>query len=236
MVIRNHYHEVLEFSESLMIFIIRSLQERPEFQRLTKVVDQVYPGAGNFKLPPGDKAVRITFAEGVKMLKETGIETGEFEDLRYPAISLFPNFLSRLTNHPNSTANEKALGKLILKKHNTDFYTIDKFPSSIRPFAPDPANPHLSNSYDFFMRGQEIMSGAQRIHNYDQLCAAMRNSDPPLDPESEGFRHYTDAFRYGCAPHGGGGLGMNRILQFFLNLPDIRFATLFVRDPVRKAP
>ena len=82
MVIRNHYHEVLGFGESLMIFIIRSLQERPEFQRLTKVVDQVYPGAGNFKLPPGDKAVRITFAEGVKMLKEAGIETGEFDDLR----------------------------------------------------------------------------------------------------------------------------------------------------------
>ena len=82
MVIRNHYHEVLGFGESLMIFIIRSLQERPEFQRLTKVVDQVYPGAGNFKLPPGDKAVRITFAEGVKMLKEAGIETAEFDDLR----------------------------------------------------------------------------------------------------------------------------------------------------------
>ena len=82
MVIRNHYHEVLAFSESLMIFIIRSLQERPEFQRLTKVVDQVYPSAGNFKLPPGDKAVRITFAEGVKLLNEAGIETGEFDDLR----------------------------------------------------------------------------------------------------------------------------------------------------------
>ena len=82
MVIRNHYHEVLEFSESLMIFIIRSLQERLEYQRLTKVVDQVYPGAGNFQLPPGDKAVRITFAEGVKLLNEAGIEAGEFDDLR----------------------------------------------------------------------------------------------------------------------------------------------------------
>jgi len=86
------------------------------------------------------------------------------------------------------------------------------------------------------MRGQEIMSGAQRIHNYQQLCDNMRNNDPPLDPLSEGFRHYTDAFRYGCAPHGGGGLGLNRVTQFFLGLPDIRFATLFVRDPGRLAP
>lgn len=115
---------------------------------------------------------------------------------------------------------------------------MDKFPLSLRPFytAPDPANPKLSNSYDFFMRGQEIMSGAQRIHSYTQLCENMRRNDPPLDPESEGFRFYTDAFKYGCAPHGGGGLGLNRILQFYLGLPDIRFATLFPRDPARKAP
>ena len=108
MVIRNHYHEVLEFSESLMIFIIRSLQERPEFQRLTKIVNQVYHGAGNFKLPPGDKAVRITFAEGVKMLKEAGIETGDCEDLRYTSVLRFlANFLPYLTNHPTAPPTKK---------------------------------------------------------------------------------------------------------------------------------
>ena len=86
------------------------------------------------------------------------------------------------------------------------------------------------------MRGQEIMSGAQRIRSYKQLCENMRRNDPPLDPESEGFRFYIDAFKYWCVPHDGGGLGFNRILQFYLGLPDIRFATLFPRDPTRKAP
>ncbi|MCJ1461984.1 hypothetical protein MMC07_000584 [Pseudocyphellaria aurata] len=218
MVIKHHYHEVLTFGEQLMIFIIRALQEREEYKRLTRVVEQVFPGAGNFKLPPGDKAVRITFAEGTKLLNEAGIEAGEYDDL--------------------STPQEKALGRLVLEKYSTDFFTMDKFPLSLRPFytAPDPADPKLSNSYDFFMRGQEIMSGAQRIHSYPQLCENMRRNDPPLDPESEGFRFYTEAFKYGCAPHGGGGLGLNRILQFYLGLPDIRFATLFPRDPARKAP
>lgn len=124
------------------------------------------------------------------------------------------------------------------EKHATDFYTIDKYPRHVRPFYthPDPTNPSLSNSYDFFMRGQEIMSGAQRIHDYSMLCENMRKNDPPLDPLSEGFKHYTDAFRYGCAPHGGGGLGLNRICQFYLGLPDIRFTTLFPRDPGRLAP
>ncbi|KAL8778806.1 MAG: hypothetical protein Q9213_007241 [Squamulea squamosa] len=218
MVIKNDYHEVLSFGEKLMLYIIRNLQERAEYKRLTKVVDQVFPGAGDFKLPAEDSALRLTFAEAVKVLNDAGIEAGEFDDL--------------------STPQEKALGRIMREKYNTDFYTIDKYPSAVRPFytMPDPTNAKLSNSYDFFMRGQEIMSGAQRIHDYNQLCERMRANDPPLDPLSEGFRHYTDAFKHGCAPHGGGGLGLNRILQFYLGLPDIRFATMFPRDPGRLAP
>ncbi|KAL8785708.1 MAG: hypothetical protein Q9195_008532 [Heterodermia aff. obscurata] len=218
MVIRNHYHEVLGFSERLLIFIIRSLQTREEYKRLTNTVQQVYPEAGNFKLPPGDDAVRITFAEGVKLLNEAGVEAAELDDL--------------------STAQERTLGTLISQKYSTDFFTMDKYPLAIRPFYthPDPTSPHLSHSYDFFMRGQEIMSGAQRIHDYSTLCQRMRACDPPLDPLSKGFRDYTDAFRYGCAPHGGGGIGLNRVVQFYLGLPDIRVATLFVRDPGRVAP
>ncbi|KAL8937811.1 MAG: hypothetical protein Q9216_004242 [Gyalolechia sp. 2 TL-2023] len=218
MVIKNDYHEVLSFGEKLMLYIIRNLQERPGYKRLTKVVDEVFPGAGDFKLPSGDEAQRFTFAEAVKLLKENGVEASESDDL--------------------STPQEKSLGRIIHDKYNTDFYTIDKYPSAVRPFytMPDPSNPEVSNSYDFFMRGQEIMSGAQRIHDYNHLCERMRANDPPLDPLSEGFRHYTDAFKYGCPPHGGGGLGLNRILQFYLGLPDIRFATLFPRDPGRLAP
>lgn len=83
MVIKNHYHEVLSFGESLLIFIIRGLQEREQYKRLTQIVEQVYPGASNFKLPSGDKAVRITFAEGVQLLREAGIEAEEYADLRY---------------------------------------------------------------------------------------------------------------------------------------------------------
>ncbi|KAL8715661.1 MAG: hypothetical protein Q9225_006337 [Loekoesia sp. 1 TL-2023] len=218
MVIRNDYHEVLSFGERLMLYIIRNLQQRPEYKRLTKVVDEVFPGAGDFKLPSGDEAQRFTFSEAVKLLNENGIEASDSEDL--------------------STSQEKSLGRIIRDKYNTDFYTIDKYPSAVRPFytMPDPSNRKFSNSYDFFMRGQEIMSGAQRIHDYNQLCERMRANEPPLDPLSEGFRHYTDAFKYGCAPHGGGGLGLNRMLQFYLGLPDIRFATLFPRDPGRLAP
>ena len=57
----------------------------------------------------------------------------------------------------------------------------------------------MTHSYDAFMRGQEIVSGAQRIHDPEMLVERMKSMDPPLNPDSEGFRHYVDAFRMGCA-------------------------------------
>ena len=86
------------------------------------------------------------------------------------------------------------------------------------------------------MRGQEIVSGAQRIHDPAMLEKNMRAQEPPLDPDSEGFKHYVNGFRMGCAPHGGGGFGLNRITMLWLGLANIRQATLFPRDPGRKAP
>ena len=66
-----------------------------------------------------------------------------------------------------STPNEKLLGRLVKAKYDTDFYILDKFPLAVRPFytMPDPENSKWSNSYDMFMRGEEILSGAQRIHD-----------------------------------------------------------------------
>ena len=94
MTIQNHYHEVLTFGEQLMIFIIRALQTRPECQHLVNIIKKAgYPEAGDFQLPPGDEAVRITFAEAKKMLKESGYDIGEdeMEDIEYiPLHLLFP--------------------------------------------------------------------------------------------------------------------------------------------------
>lgn len=257
MPITNHYHEVLSFGENLVTFIIRQLQERQQYKNLTAILkEEGYPEAGNFKIPAeGEEAVRITFAEAKRMLKESGYDIGEDEmaDIEYVSITpmliiittILLAILPPSTTHfkackktdiPPSTAQEKALGTLIHQKHSTDFYSIDKYPRALRPFYthPDPSDPYLTNSYDFFMRGQEIMSGAQRLHNYDDLCAEMRSKG--VDPLNEGFSHYTDAFKYGVSPHGGGGLGLNRIVQYFLGLNNIREATLFPRDPVRLAP
>ena len=68
---------------------------------------------------------------------------------------------------------------------------------------PDPTNPELSNSYDFFMRGEEILSGAQRVH--DPAVLEERMKGVGIDPAS--MQGYLDAFRLGAPPHGGGGIG-----------------------------
>ena len=220
MPIHSHYHEVLSFGENLMLHLIRQLQTRPKCAHLTSIIKAAgYPDAGNFLLPPpGQPATRLTFAEAKSLLVSSGYDIG-------------PDPHADI-----DTAQEKALGDLVRAKHHTDFFTIDQYPLSLRPFYthPSPADPALSNSYDFFMRGQEIMSGAQRIHELPLLRAIMASKG--VNPDEQGFKDYEDAFRYGCPMHGGGGLGLNRILQFYLGLNNIREATLFPRDPVRLGP
>lgn len=85
------------------------------------------------------------------MLREAGVTMEDEEDL--------------------STPSEKLLGRLVKAKYDTDFYILDKFPLAVRPFytMPDPNNSKYSNSYDMFMRGEEILSGAQRIHDPEYL-------------------------------------------------------------------
>ncbi|KAG5297261.1 aspartyl-tRNA synthetase Dps1 [Histoplasma ohiense] len=215
---QNHYHEVLEFAEDLLVFILSELKIR--FRKEIEVIQRSYPKAGDFRLPKDGKALRLKYMEGVALLKEAGVDVTEQES--------FENDLS--------TAMEKQLGRIIREKYDTDFYVLDKFPMAVRPFytKPCPDDPTFSNSYDFFMRGEEIMSGAQRINEAKELEAAM--SAKGIDPNAEGFEDYIGAFRQGCPPHAGGGLGLNRIIMFFLGLPNIRLATLFPRDPQRLRP
>lgn len=103
--------------------------------------------------------LKLEFHQAVSMLREAGIEMGDEEDM--------------------STPNEKLLGRLVKAKYDTDFYMLDKFPLAIRPFytMPDPNNPKYSNSYDMFMRGEEILSGAQRVHDPDYLVERAKHHE-----------------------------------------------------------
>lgn len=117
------------------------------------------------------------------------------------------------------------------EKHNTDFVTITHFPTKKRAFytMPDPKNPEYSLSYDLLFRGVEILSGSQRINDYNQLVEAIR--DRGMNPKD--FAMYLMAFKYGMPPEGGFSFGLERITMHILDLPNIREASLFPRDMER---
>ncbi|KAG9508836.1 Aspartate--tRNA ligase, cytoplasmic, partial [Fragariocoptes setiger] len=204
-----HYREVVDVIAQMFVDIFKGLQERYEHE--IKVIARQYPSQKFVFLEP---SLILNYTEGVAMLRESGVEIGDEDDL--------------------STPNEKLLGKLVKEKYNTDFYVLDKFPLAVRPFytMPDAQNPRYSNSYDMFMRGEEIMSGAQRIHDPELLIE--RAQLHQIDVTK--IESYIDAFKYGCAPHAGGGIGLERVTMLFLGLDNIRKTSMFPRDPKRLAP
>ncbi|XP_054162546.1 aspartate--tRNA ligase, cytoplasmic-like [Oppia nitens] len=204
-----HYHEVLDIIGELFVDIFKGLESRCTDE--IAAVGRQYPAEPFKFLEP---TLRLEFADGVRMLREAGIEMGDEDDL--------------------TTANEKVLGKLVREKYKTDFYILDKFPLAVRPFytMPDPSNAKNSNSYDLFMRGEEIMSGAQRIHEPQFLTE--RANHHGIDLQT--IKSYIDSFRYGCPPHAGGGIGLERVTMLYLGLDNIRKTSLFPRDPQRITP
>lgn len=207
MVIKEHYDEVLDLFSDLFIHIFDGLNKR--CKRELEAVREQHPFEDLKYCSP---TLKLTYAEGCALLRENGVEQGDYDDL--------------------STENEKKLGDLVSAKYGTDFFFMDKYPLSVRPFytMPDPADPKLSNSYDFFIRGQEILSGAQRIHTVDLLEERAKVMGVDLDPS------YLNSFKNGALPHGGGGIGLERVVMLFLGLPNIRKASWFPRDPKRLAP
>jgi aspartyl-tRNA synthetase len=137
-------------------------------------------------------------------------------------------------NEDMGTSDEKILGRIIRATHDTDFYMVTRFPVEIRPFytMPCPDDPRWTNSYDVFLRGEEIVSGAQRIHDPALLLEVAKSKGVDLAP----VQSYVDAFKYGAFPHGGGGVGLERVVMLFCGLPNIRLTSMFPRDPNRLTP
>lgn len=212
MEIKEHYSEVLDVLETLFVNIFEGLTSGKNGP-LVNVVHNQYP-AESFQWLPREKSLRLTFVEGCEMLKEAGIDIDPHDDL--------------------STETERELGKLVKAKYGTDFYILTRYPIGARPFYTMPCadDPRYTNSFDIFMRGEEIISGAQRIHEPDFL--AERATACGLEVST--IKSYIDSFRYGAAPHGGCGVGLERVVMLFLGLNNIRKTSMFPRDPKRLAP
>lgn len=202
--IKDHY-DIIKELENLITHAIKIVKE--EFGKEVKDVLNV-----NIVVPK-KPFPKITFAEAHEVIKKIN---GRVED---------PGDLS--------SAEELILGEWVLKKHGSEFLFVVDYPWSKRPYY------HMKNedgkttkSFDLLYKGEEIVTGSQRQHNYKILVE--QANEKGLNIANE--QHYADFFRYGCPPHGGLGMGIVRVIERMLNLKNIRESTYLTRDPDRLTP
>jgi aspartyl-tRNA synthetase len=161
MEIKESYTEALDVTDFFMVRIFEGL--RQGFKRELEVISQQYPFEP-LKYKASGPNVRLRYPEGIALLREAGVlnEDGsaldDFQDL--------------------STPQEKRLGAIVRERYGTDFWVLERFPMSVRPFYTMPCSDdaRYSNSYDVYMRGQEIMSGkpATRPEGWQLMLWAVR--------------------------------------------------------------
>ncbi|EEY17025.1 aspartyl-tRNA synthetase [Verticillium alfalfae VaMs.102] len=170
MTIQDDYHELIKILDCVLKDIFTAAQAMPELD----VVRERWPSSPIEWL---EETPIIPFAEGIQMLRDDGRDVEE-EDL--------------------STRDEIRLGELVKEKYKTDYYILDKFPKSARPFYTHKAeDPKWTNSFDIFVRGQEICTGGQRINDAAELRASMVDAGISEDDMAE----YLTAFDLGIWRH-----------------------------------
>ncbi|TSC87815.1 MAG: nondiscriminating aspartyl-tRNA synthetase [Microgenomates group bacterium Gr01-1014_16] len=212
-----HLSESTQLDCELGFVNFRDLLDALEFvgkNTLKYVTKTCHPILDRFNIPhPNvDNIPRLTMREAQKIiLDRTGIDHTTEPDLM--------------------PEDEREICRWALETHNCDLVTITHFPTKKRSFytAPDPKNPEFSLSYDLLFRGMEILSGSQRIHDHDELVAAIESRG--MSPQN--FKMYLMAFKYGMPPEGGFSFGLERLTMQILKLANVREASLFPRDMER---
>ena len=129
---------------------------------------------------------------------------------------------------------ENLIGRYFKEEYDSDFVFITEYPSKKRPFyaMDDPEDERFTLSFDLLFRGLEVTTGGQRIHDYGMLMEKLEKRQM----ETEGMEAYLDAFKYGMPPHGGLGIGLERLTMQLLGRDNVRETTLFPRDLNRLEP
>lgn len=156
-----------------------------------------------------DEIPRMKFQDALELIsKETGEDCTREPDL--------------------DPAHERWLCEYAQKEFGSDYIFITHYPTAKRPFYTylDEEDPQYTKSFDLLFRGVEIVTGGQRVHDYDTLVEKMRQKG--LDPDK--FAFYLQTFKYGIPPHGGCATGLERHTQKYLGLENVKEATLFPRD------
>lgn len=200
------WEDVMGLEEEFIGYLLKRLKDkcRAEFELVGATIPSIPK-----KIP------RLKLAEAEKILEK------EFKEKCAGAPDLDPK-------------QEKLICEYAAKKLGSEFIFITHYPSKKRPFyaKDDPKNPKETLSFDLLFRGLEVTTGGQRINNYDEIVAKMKERG--LAPND--FKDYLTIFKYGMPPHGGLAIGGERLTARLLELENVREASLFPRDMNRLRP
>jgi len=202
-----HWHEILDIQENCIKFMVAYLHQHCAIE-LSVLGNTIIHAPMEIRFP------RLTFAEAQELYyQRTGIDERHEPDL--------------------SPAAERELCRYARETHGTDLIFITDWKTVKRPFYAYPmeAYPELTNTFDLLCAGTEITSGGQRRHTYDSMVEGILSKN--MDPKN--FEDYLSIFKYGMPPHGGFGMGLERLTMTLLGLKNIREASLFPSDPKRIA-
>ena len=200
--------DVMRVEEELLLAGIKRVKEK-----LGEKVEKLL----NVKIVvPSLPFPRITMKEAYKILdEELDYPIDEGEDFDRVAEKLLTSYMQKKTGH--------------------QFFFVKEYPSGVRPFYSMKKEDDLdySKTYDLYFKDVEITSGAVREHRLDVLEKQIKEKG--LNPESMRST-YLDFFKYGCPPHGGFGMGLDRITMLLLDLPSLKEAMFIFRGPDRLRP
>jgi aspartyl-tRNA synthetase len=208
MEIATSYIDLIKLIHALFVEIFDGLKR--EYPRELETVREAF---GFEDVVYKKEPVILTHRECVDMLRREGAEICCSDDF--------------------SNQNELRLGKMVREKYDVDMFVIRDYPAAIRPFYTyREEGSGMTRSFDFILRGEEILSGAQRIHDHEELTKCVAEKGISISS----LEGYLNAFKLGAPPHGGCGIGLERVLKAYFKLPDIRYFSLFPRDPDRLNP
>lgn len=183
------------------------------------------------------KLLETDYAKELQILGITLPKTSEIPAVRFDEIKrLAAEKYGRAMKNPFDLEPEEELliSRYAKEEWDADFVFVTHYPSKKRPFyaMDDPADPRFTLSFDLLFRGMEITTGGQRIHDYQKLLEKMETRGMTTD----GMEQYLSAFKYGMPPHGGLGIGMERLTMKLVGEDNVRETTLFPRDLSRLEP
>lgn len=168
--------------------------------------------------------------------KEIDIPKKSFPELEFPKIYDILNELGKkiTVGEDYDKESEALLGKYVKEKYKSDFFFVNRFPFKSKPFYVMKVDeePQWARSVDLIFKGMEQSSGGQREHRYEKIVQQLKEKQ--MKPES--MKWFTEPFKYGVPPHGGFCIGIERFTMQLLDLPNVKEATLFSRDPERLLP